>query len=98
MNNPSRCEHEKRAGEKPLPSGLAPHYCHCWRRWPARANSLAVVVALQDFLPDGSLDAADGVWSLIENRRDDRLQTPGVEFLHECSLLFGHMFVPFGKR
>jgi hypothetical protein len=80
---------------------LAPHGCH----GPAGAGRLAVAEALQDFCPDGFLNLLDplfpdvlvGVIVIAEQWVNDIGFAPQVEFLHERSLFFGHMFVPFGR-
>src|SRR5437016_4720677 len=75
--------------------------------WP-RAGSLAVTVALQDFLPDGFLHrfaesvivGAVAFGDSLVQRVDDGGLSPLVKLLHEALwfFLFGHIFVPFGKR
>src|SRR5690348_11472649 len=72
------------------------------RSWRGR---LAVAVALQHLAADAFLDLVDQLipvaldWIAVEQRVDDVGLSPGVELLHEARfLLFGHMFVPFGKR
>src|SRR5689334_9820330 len=79
----------------------------------ARAGLLAVAVALQNLRPDGFLHrfnrglelaevaAGQFVWLVaisLTQWRDHIGLRPPVELLHEARfLLFGHMFVPFGK-
>src|SRR3954452_19543497 len=70
------------------------------------AGLLAIAVALQHLGADLSFDLRDtnlpsavfGVQQSSRDRINDGGLRPPVEFLHEAlGLLFGHMFVPFGK-
>src|ERR1700693_5774678 len=81
----------------PIPTSLAV-------RWRRGFDTLAIAVALQHLGADGFLDLCHGGLPILligvglVQWADDIGINPQVELAHVVTLLFGHVFVPFGKH